>query len=81
VCHNTYNQPVVHIFFLSRLRWVRQVAASAGLPVLVALALSLTMQARGQDAAPGGAAESHGRILLVLPFDNRTGQPSLEWIR
>jgi TolB-like protein len=22
-----------------------------------------------------------GRILLVLPFDNRTGQPSLEWIR
>jgi tetratricopeptide (TPR) repeat protein len=24
---------------------------------------------------------SGGRILLVLPFDNRTGQPSLEWIR
>ncbi len=24
---------------------------------------------------------NHGRILLVLPFDNRTGQPSLEWIR
>jgi tetratricopeptide (TPR) repeat protein len=22
-----------------------------------------------------------GRVLLVLPFDNRTGQPSLEWIR
>jgi len=22
-----------------------------------------------------------GRILLVLPFDNRTGQPSLEWVR
>ena len=21
------------------------------------------------------------RVLLVLPFDNRTGQPSLEWIR
>jgi hypothetical protein len=21
------------------------------------------------------------RILLVLPFDNRSGQPSLEWIR
>ena len=69
------------IFFSSRLRWVRQVAASAGLSLLVGLALSLTMQARGQDAAQGGAAESHGRILLVLPFDNRTGQPSLEWIR
>jgi tetratricopeptide (TPR) repeat protein len=24
---------------------------------------------------------SPSRILLVLPFDNRTGQPSLEWIR
>lgn len=29
---------------------------------------------------PGGGA-GHGRILLVLPFDNRSGQPSLEWIR
>ncbi len=27
------------------------------------------------DGVPGG------RILLVMPFDNRTGQPSLEWIR
>ena len=27
------------------------------------------------------AASDSGRILLVLPFDNRTGQPSLEWIR
>ncbi len=26
-------------------------------------------------------AAGHGRILLVLPFDNRTGQPSLDWIR
>jgi tetratricopeptide (TPR) repeat protein len=26
-------------------------------------------------------AEDRGRILLVLPFDNRSGQPSLEWIR
>ena len=35
---------------------------------------------RGQsnpDQIEGG----HGRVLLVLPFDNRTGQPSLEWIR
>ncbi len=28
------------------------------------------------EPAAGGA-----RILLVLPFDNRTGQPSLEWMR
>lgn len=30
----------------------------------------------GQEANPGG-----GRILLVFPFDNRSGQPSLEWVR
>ena len=27
------------------------------------------------------AIANHGRILLVLPFDNRSGQPSLDWIR
>lgn len=27
------------------------------------------------------APADRGRILLVLPFDNRTGQPSLDWIR
>ena len=24
---------------------------------------------------------NHGRIILVLPFDNHTGQPSLDWMR
>jgi tetratricopeptide (TPR) repeat protein/TolB-like protein len=47
--------------------------------------LTLIATARGQagDSAASGAGSSagHGRILLVLPFDNRTGQPSLEWIR
>jgi len=41
-------------------------------------------QAGADDAGAGAGAGSgadHGRILLVLPFDNRTGQPSLEWIR
>ncbi len=36
------------------------------------------------QAAGGGsptAGVGGGRILLVLPFDNRTGQPSLEWMR
>jgi tetratricopeptide (TPR) repeat protein len=42
--------------------------------------------AAGQTAADetgsgAGSGADHGRILLVLPFDNRTGQPSLEWIR
>jgi tetratricopeptide (TPR) repeat protein len=36
----------------------------------------------GPDASAGPeAAAGKGRILLVLPFDNKTGQPSLEWIR
>ena len=35
---------------------------------------------RAQTAAESSPSAG-GRILLVLPFDNRTGQPSLEWIR
>lgn len=31
------------------------------------------------ESAAGGAGRT--RILLVLPFDNRTGQPSVDWIR
>ena len=33
------------------------------------------------DGSLGASSASQGRVLLVLPFDNRTGQPSLEWIR
>jgi tetratricopeptide (TPR) repeat protein len=44
------------------------------------LALLLTAGAQAQTGPEAGSA-SGGRILLVLPFDNRTGQPSLEWIR
>ena len=33
------------------------------------------------DAVAQTTSAEHGRILLVLPFDNRTGQPSLDWIR
>lgn len=41
------------------------------------------LQARGQAAGIGqaGSVANRGRILLVLPFDNKTGQPSLEWMR
>ena len=47
-------------------------------------ALPIAVSAHAQSSAesgPGGSAEGRGRILLVLPFDNRSGQPSLEWIR
>ncbi len=33
------------------------------------------------ESGPNGSAADRGRILLVLPFDNRTNQPSLDWIR
>jgi len=75
---NAYNQPVVHISISSRSFRLRQIAVCAGLAL--ALVLSITVCAPAQspsDPSKGGS----GRILLVLPFDNRTGQPSLEWIR
>jgi tetratricopeptide (TPR) repeat protein len=68
-----YNHPVVYISNSSRLRRMGQLTASAALAL--ALALSASISAHAQAPAAGG------RILLVLPFDNRTGQPSLEWIR
>ncbi|MGP8224982.1 MAG: tetratricopeptide repeat protein [Terracidiphilus sp.] len=62
-------------FFSSRSGWVRR-----QLGVAFVLLLSLAVHARAQASAEGVRAAG-GRILLVLPFDNRTGQPSLEWIR
>jgi tetratricopeptide (TPR) repeat protein/TolB-like protein len=35
--------------------------------------------AQGDGNSP--IAAGHGRILLVFPFENRSGQPSLEWVR
>ena len=72
----------MHTTYSSRFCRSWQVAALAGLGLL--LALSTTANAHAQAAAANtgtGSAEGRGRILLVLPFDNRTGQPSLEWIR
>lgn len=73
-------------FFSSRslraLTPVRRLVAYAGL--VLALAFSMVVSARAQSAADGAAtpsASGRGRILLVLPFDNRSGKPSLEWMR
>jgi len=49
--------------------------------MLPMLALALQICARGQAEADMGSTGGRGRILLVLPFDNRSGQPSLEWVR
>ena len=40
----------------------------------------MTVSVRAQTSVESSPAAGV-RILLVLPFDNRTGQPSLEWIR
>jgi tetratricopeptide (TPR) repeat protein len=53
---------------------------------LIGLVLVLSAAVRGFGQTPAAAASAagdtgSGRILLVLPFDNRTGQPNLEWIR
>ena len=87
MCPNAYNLAVVATSFLSRY-WQRT-RAIAALGIAVALAVTLASAARGQAAGDSGAGNGastefgagHGRILLVLPFDNRSGQPSLEWIR
>ena len=57
-------------------------AAVAGLAI--AVAFSAAGSALGQTAGDGEgipSAVDRERILLVLPFDNRTGQPGPESIR
>jgi len=51
--------------------------------VLIALcaAAVLVVGAMRAEGQGGGVGADKGRILLVLPFDNRTGQPNLEWMR
>ena len=65
--------------FSSFRRWAMGAAR-----VWLLLSFALGAQAQGQ-ASPEVSQETadagRGRILLVLPFDNRTGQPSLDWIR
>ena len=54
---------------------------STGLVLGAILALGLRGLSQS-DLAPQEAANAgRGRILLVLPFDNRSGQPSLDWVR
>ena len=39
------------------------------------------VNARAQQATPPiTAAQAHGQLLLVLPFENRTGKPDMDWI-
>lgn len=62
---------------------MRRFAAGAGAGFV--LLFSVVMHAQEKTVPGAISAEAahggHGRILLVLPFDNRTGQLSLDWIR
>ncbi|HET6169594.1 MAG TPA: hypothetical protein VFE01_05400, partial [Terracidiphilus sp.] len=49
--------------------------------LVLVVAVFSSASARGQSAGAEESAAGRGRILLVLPFDNHSGQPSLEWIR
>ena len=71
-----------------RLRWATRIAAGAALTVFCALiggtnaSGQASADAAGGNGADLGAEGANGsRVLLVLPFDNRTGQPNLEWVR
>ena len=67
----TYNQAVVRFLFDMR----KLGACCVALAMMLASARPAAAQAAGSDDT------GKGRILLVLPFDNRTSQPNLEWIR
>ncbi len=75
-----YNLPVVLNLFLFRPMSACRLASITLLAAFLALFsfVSASAQMPVEDAP---SAADRGRILLVLPFDNRTGQPSLDWIR
>jgi tetratricopeptide (TPR) repeat protein len=50
-------------------------------PFAFLLMLLAAPHAPAQAKTPEGATAGKNRILLVLPFDNATGQPNLDWIR
>lgn len=60
--------------------WRKYNAFPVVLTVAVCLLLGNRAHAQSSEGR-GSATAGRGRILLVLPFDNRSGQPSLEWIR
>jgi tetratricopeptide (TPR) repeat protein len=74
------------VFTFSLFRRVPAARLAAGIATL-ASTLAFTgicsqaqSQAAGAEHAPDRSID-RGRILLVLPFDNRTSEPNLEWMR
>ncbi len=71
--------------FRFRLRHFLRLSARPGWGLALAAILLFLLRTLPALAQAGGdassAVEGRSRILLVLPFDNLSGQPSLEWVR
>lgn len=48
--------------------------------MFVATLLAAVVPCSSQTSSPDAPQELNGRVVLVLPFENRTGQKSLDWI-
>jgi tetratricopeptide (TPR) repeat protein len=75
------NHPVLHTPFSSRIRRTGQAALGLALAFAFAATACVSAQTDGNAGGPAAGGPAAGRILLVLPFENRSGQPSLEWVR
>lgn len=80
---NAYNLAVVATSFVFRFRRATRAIGALGLGCFLALTLIPPANGQSGDSSASGTGSGAGRdrIMLVLPFDNRSGQPSLEWIR
>jgi tetratricopeptide (TPR) repeat protein len=81
-CGEKAGTPIIEAVVLiagSFRRWMQAARAVVGFAVLLGLVSGMNLSAQGApaEAASGGK----NRILLVLPFDNGTGQANLEWVR
>lgn len=76
-----YNLHVVLCLYSSRRSWAQRLAAVTALVFSIFLFSGLCGRAQSPALGAPERSADRGRILLVLPFDNRTGDPSLEWMR
>jgi tetratricopeptide (TPR) repeat protein len=71
---------VLHTPFSFRFRRTGQAALGLALAFVFSTGADLSAQT-DRNAGPTAGGAGGGKILLVLPFENRSGQPSLEWVR
>ena len=69
------------IFFGIRRKTALQLRTVFAIAAYFVVFSAIAGRAQAPSAAAGHVAGDHGRILLILPLDNRSGQPNLEWIR